>query len=85
MAEGEKRTTRRQFLAGGVRGTAWVSFGALTGLLVDRSRARETVWQIDPDKCTQCGGCATECVLEVSAVKCIHAFAMCGYCKLCNG
>ncbi len=26
-----------------------------------------------------------ESVLEVSAVKCVHAFAMCGYCNLCTG
>jgi electron transport complex protein RnfB len=24
-------------------------------------------------------------VLEQSAVKCVHAFAMCGYCNLCTG
>jgi electron transport complex protein RnfB len=41
------------------------------------------LWQLDPDKCTQCGNCATKCVLKSSAVKCIHAFAVCGYCDLC--
>jgi len=35
--------------------------------------------------CVQCGRCATECVLEPSAVKCVHAFSMCGYCELCFG
>lgn len=44
-----------------------------------------TVWQIDPAKCVQCGRCATECVLNPSAVKCVHAFKVCGYCKLCGG
>jgi Na+-translocating ferredoxin:NAD+ oxidoreductase subunit B len=43
------------------------------------------VWQLDPNKCTQCGRCATECVLNPSAVKCVHSFSMCGYCKLCFG
>jgi Na+-translocating ferredoxin:NAD+ oxidoreductase subunit B len=33
----------------------------------------------------QCGRCATNCVLNPSAVKCVHAYAMCGYCKLCFG
>ncbi|MBN1808798.1 MAG: hypothetical protein JW909_06985 [Planctomycetes bacterium] len=33
----------------------------------------------------QCGRCATECVLSPSAVKCVHAFAMCGYCEFCTG
>ena len=42
-------------------------------------------WQIDPQKCTQCGRCETYCVLPVSAVKCIHAYKVCGYCDLCGG
>ena len=42
-------------------------------------------WQIDPQKCTQCGRCETHCVLPVSAVKCVHAFKICGYCDLCGG
>lgn len=43
------------------------------------------VWQIDPFKCTQCGRCATDCVLNPSAVKCVHAYDLCGYCDLCGG
>jgi len=43
------------------------------------------VWQLDPNKCVQCGRCATACVLGTSAVKCVHCFALCGYCKLCFG
>jgi len=42
-------------------------------------------WQIDPDTCIQCDRCRTECVLTPSAVKCIHAYAICGYCDLCSG
>lgn len=42
-------------------------------------------WQIDPARCTQCGRCETDCVLPVSAVKCIHANRVCGYCDLCGG
>jgi Na+-translocating ferredoxin:NAD+ oxidoreductase subunit B len=45
----------------------------------------QTVWQLDPSKCIQCGRCATNCVLEQSAVRCTHVFAMCGYCDLCGG
>jgi electron transport complex protein RnfB len=45
----------------------------------------ENVWQLDPSKCTQCGRCATNCVKTPSAVKCVHVFAMCGYCDLCGG
>jgi len=46
---------------------------------------RRTVWQLDPEKCTQCGKCATNCVLEHSAVLCFHKNVRCGYCKLCFG
>lgn len=47
--------------------------------------APRKVWQLDPAKCIQCGGCATNCVLNPSAVKCVHRFEMCGYCRLCFG
>lgn len=53
---------------------------------LDPAANREgTRWQIDPYKCNQCGRCATECVLTPSAVKCVHAFDVCGYCDLCLG
>ena len=45
----------------------------------------QMVWQIDPFKCTFCGRCATHCVLSESAVKCVHAYDLCGYCDLCGG
>ena len=72
---------RRAFLGG----AATLGLGAILGALFPRLRTRGTVWQIDPYKCTYCGLCATECVLELSAVKCVHAFDMCGYCNLCTG
>lgn len=50
-----------------------------------QSLANVDVWQIDPNKCTACGKCATHCVLDVSAVKCFHSHAMCGMCRLCTG
>ena len=43
------------------------------------------VWQLDPDKCVKCGQCATRCVLTESAVKCVHSYSICGYCRLCFG
>jgi electron transport complex protein RnfB len=49
------------------------------------SASGKYVWQIDPFKCTQCGRCATECVRDLSAVKCVHAYQLCGYCDLCGG
>ena len=50
-----------------------------------RVRDDGMVWQLDPEKCVQCGRCATDCVLALSAVKCVHATSMCGYCKMCFG
>jgi electron transport complex protein RnfB len=46
---------------------------------------RNMVWQLDSAKCVQCGRCATNCVLNPSAVKCVHKFKLCGYCDLCFG
>ncbi|MBI2192235.1 MAG: ferredoxin [Planctomycetes bacterium] len=76
---------RRDFLQSGSRGLGLLGLGGLVGLLAGRGSKRLTVWQIDPGKCIHCDRCATECVLETSAVKCVHAFSMCGYCKLCTG
>jgi electron transport complex protein RnfB len=42
-------------------------------------------WQIDPELCIACGRCETDCVLPISAVKCVHAKKVCGYCDLCGG
>ena len=44
-----------------------------------------SVWQIDPQKCIGCGVCAYRCNKAISAVKCFHSFAMCGFCDLCTG
>jgi electron transport complex protein RnfB len=87
MGEAEKpsKVTRRQFLTGGARSGGLLGLGALCGVMAERSQADNLVWQIDPYKCIACGRCATECVLELSAVKCVHSFEMCGYCDLCTG
>lgn len=50
-----------------------------------RGKSKGMLWQIDPDKCVQCGRCATHCVLSPSAVKCVHQYASCGYCEFCSG
>lgn len=60
-------------------------FGALLGLSLGRVSGKATVWQIDPSKCLRCDQCATACVLDQSAVKCVHTHAICGYCQLCTG
>ena len=72
-------------MRGVFRGAGLIGLGGVLAGVVRRAHATGTVWQIDPWKCTQCGKGATECVLEQSAVKCVHSFDMCGYCQLCTG
>lgn len=72
---------RRTFL----RWSALAALGACCIPWVRRKQQADTVWQLDPDKCIQCGRCATACVLTPSAVKCVHTYAICGYCDLCSG
>ena len=77
--------SRRNFLGSGIRGMFLFVLGAASTLLGRNVQKQKTVWQLDPYKCMQCTRCATECVLEVSAVKCVQAAPICGYCKLCTG
>ena len=74
--------SRRSFLK-----MCGISAIALAGsaMVYKRKELVATVWQLDPEKCIQCGRCATACVLTPSAVKCVHCFARCGYCDLCSG
>jgi electron transport complex protein RnfB len=83
--ENSPKINRRRFLATGVRASILVGIGGVAALVVKKTIAGETVWQLDPAKCIQCGRCATNCVLSPSAVKCVHVYAMCGYCDLCGG
>ncbi|MBP5171927.1 MAG: ferredoxin [Bacteroidales bacterium] len=80
-------TSRRDFFK--TCGTIIAGSGLLAvgGYLAPRSSATEgdSMWQIDPELCLQCGRCQTECVMPVSAVKCFHANQVCGYCDLCGG
>ncbi len=82
----DNKQTRRRFVGDSLRVAGAIGLGGLAAVLVGRKgRTDCTVWQIDPYKCIACDKCATECVLDVSAVKCVHNFAMCGYCELCTG
>ena len=85
MAENSSNATRRHFLRDGLWGGCLAGIGAVVGSAARKAKKTNTVWQIDPYKCIACGNCATYCVLEESAVKCVHAFAICGYCKICFG
>ena len=81
----DKAINRRSFIQSGFRLTLGVSLAGLSLAAVRKITPEKWVWQIDPFKCTQCGRCATECVKNPSAVKCIHAYDLCGYCDLCGG
>jgi electron transport complex protein RnfB len=85
MADRKENLTRRKFLREGLWGACLAGTGTAAGLSVARNNRDNTVWQIDPYKCIACGNCATYCVLEDSAVKCVQAYAICGYCDLCTG
>ncbi|NQU86743.1 MAG: ferredoxin [Mariniphaga sp.] len=81
----KKAKNRREFIQKGARITLGLAVGGLGAMAFTKSTKDEWVWQIDPFECTQCGRCATECVLNPSAVKCVHAYDLCGYCDLCGG
>lgn len=86
MADSSEPVDRRTFVGQGLRIAGAVGLGGLAAALAARrAGAEDLVWQIDPRKCIACGNCATHCVLDVSAVKCVHNFSMCGYCQLCTG
>lgn len=83
--EKNKYQTRRDFVRNAGKVIIAAPLIVIPALLVKRTSAQGTVWQIDPSKCTQCGQCKTNCVLTPSASKCVHAYVMCGYCDLCGG
>jgi electron transport complex protein RnfB len=76
--------SRRDFLRMGFQ-TAAAATVAGFAFLTPADGGEGMVWQLDPEICVQCEKCAENCVLTPSAVKCFHAFDMCGYCKLCFG
>ncbi|MGD9928833.1 MAG: hypothetical protein AB7U05_02340 [Mangrovibacterium sp.] len=80
-----KPTNRREFIQKGMRATLGLSLAGLAGVAAFKASADDYVWQIDPFKCVSCGRCADYCVVTPSAVKCVHAYDLCGYCDLCGG
>jgi electron transport complex protein RnfB len=86
MADGNQTIDRRSFVADGARVLGAVGLLGLGGALAVRKAGGERlVWQLDPEKCIACDKCQTQCVLDVSAVKAVQCFALCGYCDVCTG
>ncbi len=85
------RMSRRGFFAklaqGGIIAAVGLGAAAIAAAKSPRDRRdrQRYVWQIDPNKCTQCGLCRTSCVLKESAAKCVQDLAICGYCRICFG
>ena len=82
----EKYISRRRFIRKCGAAVAGSALLGAAGVLTKRGWGKKPTvfWQIDPDKCVQCGLCETACVLSVSAAKCVHASKVCGYCDLCG-
>jgi electron transport complex protein RnfB len=85
MELNKKSKNRREFIQSGMRLSLALALGGVGGLALSRTGRDGYVWQIDPFACTQCNRCATDCVMTPSAVKCVHAYDLCGYCDLCGG
>jgi electron transport complex protein RnfB len=85
VAEDNKTINRRRFLIDGLWGASLAGLGMVAGAAARKHKKTDTVWQIDPYTCASCGNCATYCVLEESAVKCVQVYAICGYCDFCPG
>ncbi|RIH65039.1 ferredoxin [Mariniphaga sediminis] len=85
MEDKSKSKNRREFIQSGVRLSLALALGSVSGLALSKVVKDDYVWQIDPFECTQCGRCATDCIMSPSAVKCVHAYDLCGYCDLCGG
>ena len=83
--EDNAKINRRKFLVTGFRASVLLGIGGAGIMVAKKAGSGPAVWQLDPAKCLQCGRCATNCVLTPSAVKCVHVYAMCGYCDLCGG
>jgi len=83
--EPRRDPTRRDVVRMGLGGLAAVALGGLALKTPLRPDGGDWVWQLDPGLCIQCEGCSINCVQARSAVRCVHAFDICGYCELCFG
>jgi electron transport complex protein RnfB len=86
VSEQNPAPDRRSFLADGLRAAGVALVGGAAALLgVRKARGDDLVWQLDPDQCMACDKCATQCVLDVSAVKAVQFYPMCAMCDVCTG
>ena len=85
MEKEKTANTRREFLKKTSRAASFFVLGGAAGKVLSNAGREDMVWQIDPNKCIQCGNCATHCVLTPSASRCVHDMTMCGYCRICTG
>jgi electron transport complex protein RnfB len=81
----DKQESRRDFVKVAGRMLLAAPVLALPVILSKKTDVKGFVWQIDPFKCTSCELCKSSCVMTPSAVKCMNAFPMCGYCDFCPG
>jgi len=76
---------RKEFLRSFFGRISALGLGFLAVFGYKKAAQDHTVWQIDPYKCIHCENCATKCVVDPSAVKCVQSYSICGYCQLCFG
>jgi electron transport complex protein RnfB len=92
-ASEKKDVSRRDFMrlggrlaAGGVLGgIAWRALAGTDPEFELEQPGVRYAWQIDPEKCSFCGKCASACVRQPSAVKAVNDQKKCSYCVICYG
>ena len=77
--------SRREFIKRAIRSLLAFLAGIFFIGRLFRTSVGGYTWEIDHGKCVRCGRCADSCVLDPSAVKCVHDYSVCGYCDLCFG
>ncbi len=88
----KKNWNRRSFLRKAGQATCAAALGGIAYRVLGGHANEETagpksrwVWQIDPQKCTNCGECEFLCVRKPSAVKAVNDQKKCSYCVVCYG
>jgi len=87
-----KEKPRREFLGNFVRGATLVGLCG-SGVFLAKKTADVYAWQLDPTKCVNsrlgatgvdvCELCASECVVNLSAVRAVNEYSKCGRCYIC--